>query len=178
MTYADIPADTVCTVTETVDGHTSTMAAEVTGDNGTPTTIPPGGTANGAITDTYTDISGQLVVNKIITGDGAGQQGPVTIHVACPASVPRLTPDFTIPAGDPSASHDLPGFAAGHAVHGDRDRRRCHQRRRRRPTTIDQPPPISACGSVEANVTDAYTVIGSLTVTKTIAGPAAGQQGP
>ena len=177
MTYTGIPADSVCTATETVDGHTSTIAAAVTGDNGTPITIPPGGTADAAITDTYTDVSGQLVVNKIITGDGADLHGPITVHVECPTGTP-LTPDFTIPAGDPSTSHTYTGLAPGvqctvtetadGAISGIVDVA----------TTIDQPPPISASGSVEANVTDDYTaLIGSLTVTKTIGGPAAGQQG-
>ena len=176
--YTGIPADSVCTATETSDGHTSTIAAEVTGDNGTPVTIPPGGTAHAAIIDTYTDVSGQLVVNKIITGNGADLHGPITIHVECPTGTP-LTPDFTIPAGDPSASHTYTGLAPGlqctvtetanGGIGGVVDVA----------TTIDQPPPISASGSVEANVTDDYTaLVGSLTVTKTIAGPAAGQQGP
>jgi hypothetical protein len=178
MTYTGIPADSVCTATETVDGHTSTVAVQVTGDNGTPVTIPPGGTASAAITDTYTDVSGQLVVNKIITGDGAGQQGPITITVSCPGVNPGLTPDFTIPAGATSTSRTYPGLPPGvqctvtetenGAVSGVVDVT----------TTIDQPPPISVSGSVEADVTDDYTaLLGSLTVTKTIAGSAAGQQG-
>ncbi len=180
MTYTGIPAGSVCTATETVDGHTSTVAVEVTGDNGTPMTIPPGGTASAAITDTYTDVSGQLVVNKIITGDGAGQHEPITITVSCPDVDPSLTPDFTIPAGSISTSKVYPGLPPGvqctvteaetenGGVSGVVDVT----------TTIVPPLPISASGSVEATVTDDYTaLLGSLTVTKTIAGPAAGQQG-
>jgi hypothetical protein len=166
----------VCTATETADGHTSTIAAEVTGDSGTPITIPPGGTETAAITDTYTDVSGELVVNKTVTGNGAGQQGPITISVECPTGTPL--PDFTIPAGGTSASHVYTGLAPGV---------QCTVTETETGTiagvvtvtpTISQPPPISASGSVESSVTnDATALTGSLTVTKSIEGPAAGQQG-
>ena len=73
-TYPDIPAGTVCTVTETSDGSTSTVAAGVAITD-SPATIPGDGTATVGVSDTYTDISGQLVVNKTIAGDGAGHQG-------------------------------------------------------------------------------------------------------
>ena len=118
------------------------------------------------------------MVNKIITGNGADLHGPITIHVECPTGTP-LTPDFTIPAGDPSTSHTYTGLAPGvqctvtetanGAISGIVDVA----------TTFVQPPPISASGSVEATVTDDFTaLVGSLTVTKSIGGPAAGQQGP
>ena len=175
--YTGIPAGSVCSATETTDGHTSTTAAEVTGDSGTPITIPPGGTGTATITDTYTDVSGQLVVNKTITGNGAGQQGPITIHVECPTGTPL--PDFTIAAGESSASHTYTGLAPGvqctvtetdtGSVAGVVDVT----------PTIVQPPPIVSGGSVESTVTDDVAALtGSLTVTKSIAGPAAGLQGP
>ena len=174
--YTGIPAGSTCVATETADGHTSTVAAEVTGDTDTPILIAPGAQATAAITDTYTDVSGELVINKTITGTGAGQQGQITIHVECPAGTPL--PDFIIPAGDSSASHVYTGLAPGvqctvtesetGAIAGVVDVT----------PTIVQPPPISASGSVEATVTDDVTALtGSLTVTKSIAGPAAGQQG-
>ena len=177
-TYSGIPADSVCAATETVDGHTTTTAVEVTGDNGTPMTIPPGGTANAAITDTYEDVSGQLVVNKTITGDGAGQQGSITITVSCPGVDPGLTPDFTIAAGATSTSKVYSGLPPGVACTVSETESGAVSGVVTVTTTVVQPPEISASGSVEATVTDDYSaVLGSLTVTKTIAGPAAGQQG-
>ncbi len=179
-TYTDIPAGTECTATETADGHTSTVAVQVTGDNGTPMTIPAGGTATAAITDTYTDISGQLIVNKEITGNGAGRQGPITIHVVCGGT--PLTPDFTIPAGAESTSHTYTGLAPGavctvsETVDGS-----IPDVVTAAVPVIDQPDPILANGSVEATVRDTYTLVtGSFQVTKTIAGgvpDGAGQQG-
>jgi hypothetical protein len=174
--YTGIPAGSFCSATETVDGHTSTTAAEITGDNGTQIGIPAGGTGTAKITDTYTDISGQLVVNKTITGNGAGQQGPITIHVECPAGTPL--PDFTIQPGESSASHVYSGLAPGvqctvsetenGSVPGVVDV----------VPTIEQPPPISSTGTVQSTVTDEVTALtGSLTVNKSIEGPAAGQQG-
>ena len=110
--YANIPRGTVCTVTETSDGSTSTVAGEVS-ISGSPAVIPFGGTATVGVSDTYTDISGQLVVNKTIAGDGAGHQGVVTIHVACTGVDASLTPDFTIPAGGSSDSKTYPGLPPG-----------------------------------------------------------------
>ena len=78
-----------------------------------PATIPGDGTATVGVSDTYTDISGQLVVNKTIAGDGAGHQGAVTIHVACTGVDASLTPDFTIPAGGSSDSQTYPGLPPG-----------------------------------------------------------------
>jgi hypothetical protein len=178
MTYPDIPADTTCAATETVDGSSSTIVAEITGDDGTEFTIPPGAPATAAITDTYTDVSGTLVVNKVITGNGAGLQGVVTIAVDCNDGITR--PDFTIPAGGTSGSMAYPGIApgtmctvsetAGGAVPGVVTV----------VTTIapTQPVTIPPSGSTEVDVTDTYSqVTGSLTVTKDIAGPSAGSQG-
>ena len=103
-TYTSIPAGSICTVTETADGQTSTVLVDVTGGSGVDTPIPAGGSATVAITDTYTFVPGSLTVVKTITGEGAGLQGPITIHVACSDNVDR--PDFVIPPGTTSMSYD------------------------------------------------------------------------
>ena len=160
-------------------GSTSTIAAEVTGDSGTPTTIPAGGTATAAITDTYTDVSGTLVVNKEITGDGAGLRGDVTIHVECNDGITR--PDFTIAAGGTSNSTEYTGIAPGTqcTITETADGGIAGIVTVVTSITPTQPVTISPSGSVEVDVADTYTpVTGSLMVTKDIAGPAAGQQGP
>src|SRR5262249_1286984 len=100
----------------------------------------------------------------------------ITIHVECPTGTPL--PDFTIPAGESSASHTYTGLAPGvqctvtetetGAITGVVDVT----------PTIVQPPPIVSRGSVESTVTDDVAPLpGSLTVTKSIEGPAGGQQG-
>ena len=101
----------------------------------------------------------------------------MTIHVACTGVDASLTPDFTIPAGGSSNSQTYPGLPPGTpctvtetadgAISGVVD-----------VTTTGSPQHVTipASGSVEADITDTYTV-GSLVVNKTIDGPSAGQQG-
>ena len=98
-------------MTETVDGHTSTVAVAVSG-SGQEVTIPANGTATAAVTDRYTDVPGSLVVNKTIAGNAAGKQGQVTIGVTCGGTA---LPDFVIPAGADAGtvSKTYTGIAAG-----------------------------------------------------------------
>ena len=49
------------------------------------------------VADTYTPVTGSLMVTKDIAGPAAGQQGPVTIQVSCDGVDPSLTPDFADP---------------------------------------------------------------------------------
>ncbi len=128
---------------------------------------------------------GSLVVTKTIDGPAAGSQGQVVIHVVCDDGVPR--PDFVIPAGAPAGSRfriyrNIPagtvcavietsnGSVAGTdvVVTGD-----------------GQEVTIPAGGRDNVHITDTYNAApppvpgsGSLLVTKTIAGPLAGHQGP
>jgi TQXA domain-containing protein len=69
-TYPALAANATCVATETVDGHTATVAVAVTG-SGKEVTIPSAGTATATIADDYTDQPGTLVVNKTIAGDAA-----------------------------------------------------------------------------------------------------------
>ncbi len=60
--------------------------------------------------------SGEITVQKIITGDGAGLQGAITIDLACtPAPAPGVVVSATIPAGataaDPVVFSGLPDGA-------------------------------------------------------------------
>ncbi len=95
-TYSNIPAGSVCTVTETVDGSTSTVDVDVTG-SGQQVTIPSGSSVTATITNSYTYLPGSLTVNKVIAGAAAGSQGAVTIHTVCNGTA--LTPDFTVARG-------------------------------------------------------------------------------
>ncbi len=176
VTYNGIPAGTTCTVTETANGTVTGMTVVVAGD-GQQVTIPEGGSRTVTITDTYQFI-GSLLLRKTITGPGAGQQGPVTIHTDCGGQA--LTPDFVIDAGAPAGdyTHQYDGIAApttctvtetadGHnsAVS----------------VVVDgsgQSVSVPARGIAEADVTDSYGLLpGQLEVAKSIAGPLAGQQG-
>src|SRR6478609_274358 len=113
--YPTLAAGTVCTITETGDGANSAVSVVVAGDD--QVTVPPGGIVTAERTDTYTPNPGSLVVNKTITGAGAGQQGPITITVTCNANgVDTPLPDFTVPAGTttpPTQSHTYAGIPGG-----------------------------------------------------------------
>ena len=176
--YSDIPTPADCVVTETADGQTSTVSVDVTGSPQTPATIPGGAAGAAHISDTYSFTFGSLLVRKTITGPGAGQQGAITIHTECNGTA--LNPDFVIgprtPAGDQFKRYDdipagadctLTETADGHTsavsvvVEGS-----------------GQTVHVPAAGVVEADISDTYGLRpGQLEVTKTIAGPLAGQQG-
>ena len=118
-------------------------------------------------------------MNKVIAGAAAGSQGAVTIHAVCNGTA--LTPDFTVAAGRPAAnySYTWTGIAANSScvvtetVNGST-------------TTVavatvgsGQTVTVGAGQDAQATITNTYTFLtGSLTVTKTINGPAAGHQGP
>ena len=176
--YDHIRTPATCKVTETVDGHTSTVAVAVEG-SGQTVSVPVGDIVEADISDTYGLLPGELEVTKTIAGPLAGQQGTVVIHTVCNGTA---LPDFVIspvtPAGDQSRLYsDIPTPAScvvtettddGHtstvsvAVTGS-------------PHTSTIPPG----GSGAAHITDIYgPTPGSLLVTKTIAGRFAGHQGP
>jgi len=168
--YHDLPAGTVCTVTETADGHTSTVEATVTGD-GRQVTIPSGGTVTVELTDHYTHAPGSLLVTKTISGGAAGHQGDLHIQAVCNDT--PLTPDFVIPANTHAGDvrHAWSGIPAGasctvtetdtggtHTVHVT-------------VTGSGQSVAVPAGGEAQATLRDDVEYIpGSLTVTKTIQG--------
>ncbi len=176
--YDHIRVPAKCTVTETADGHTSTVSVVVEG-SGQTVSVPTGDIVEADVSDTYGLVPGQLEVTKTIAGPLAGQQGMVVIHTVCNGTA--LTPDFVIPAGAPAGDQSqiyspIPTPAScvvtettdGHtsavsaAVIGS-------------PHTATVP----AGGSGAAHITDTYGATpGSLLVTKTIAGRRAGHQGP
>ena len=177
QTYSNLPAGSQCTVTETQDGSSSTVSVAVTGD-GQQVTIPAGGTANVSITDTYTSVPGSLVVSKLIGGDGAGQQGVVTIHTVCGGTA--LSPDLVIPANSPADTYtqeydDIPANSSCTVTESDDGSNAFVSVV---VTGSGQTVTVPAGGTATADLSDDYTLIpGSLVVSKTIAGPAAGLQG-
>ena len=176
--YDAIPVPARCTVTETADGHTGAVGVVVVPGSQT-VSIHAGEIAQADILDTYGLVPGQLEVTKTIAGTAAGLQGTVVIHTACDGT--PLTPDLVIPAGTPAGDQSqiysgIPTPAScvatetvdGHtstvpvAVTGS-------------PASTSIPPG----GAGAAHIADIYgPAPGSLLVTKTIAGPLAGQQGP
>ncbi|MBV9363568.1 MAG: hypothetical protein JOY89_04980, partial [Solirubrobacterales bacterium] len=176
--FPNIPTPATCVVTETSDGSSSTISVDVTGSPAT-VKVRPGGSGQATITDDVGLAPGELEVNKLITGPEAGQQGEIVIRAVCNGI--HQEPDFVIPAGTvgPVDSHifrNIPTPATcvvtetvdGHTstvsveVMGS-------------PSTVD----ILPGGSGAATIEDIYGATpGSLRVTKTIAGPSAGHQGP
>ncbi len=175
--YSHLPAGSVCTVTETQDGHTSTVAVTISGD-GQQVTIPAGGTAAVDLTDTYTFLPGSLVVKKSIEGPAAGEQGPVTITVTCDGTA--LEPVFSIPTNAPAGIQtkqydDIP--AGSVCTLGEPDGG-ATRRWLRPPPCFLGPITIPAGQIVQADVTDTYNFnTGSLTVTKGVTGAPGGPIG-
>ncbi len=179
-TYSPIRGNAKCTATEDVDGSTPNVTVTITGDNGKPVTVPPGGTAARNITNTYDPVPGTLVVRKLIAGPATGQQGPVTIHVACTiGGTPTFTGDFLIPAGTAapggSETFDIPSGSTCRVTEtADGSNSTVTVSVVSSPQIVDIAPQETAF----AELADIYDFKpGSLTVSKSIFGPAAGQQG-
>ena len=131
QTYENIPAGAVCTVTEIVNGTNSSVQVTVDG-SGAATTVPTGSSATAELTDDYSLLPGSLLVQKSITGDAAGRQGAITIHVVCNETPP------TARLGDPGRHEggnrleDVRRHPGGRDLHGDGDRQGGHSHRQRR----------------------------------------------
>jgi TQXA domain-containing protein len=174
--YNDIRVPATCTVTETADGHTNTVAVDVEG-SGQTVSIGAGEIAEANITDTYGLAPGQLEVVKSITGPQAGQQAAVVIHTVCDGA--PLAPDFVIPAGatgnQSQIYSNIPTPAScvvTETTNGSTSSVTATVSGS--PTTVM----IPAGGSGTAHFTDTYGAApGSLLITKNIAGPLAGHQG-
>jgi TQXA domain-containing protein len=189
-TYRHIAAGTTCTVLETSNGSVVGTDVVVTGD-AQQVTIPAGGRETVDITDTYTSVPSpgpsSLLVTKTIAGPLAGHQGVVTIHVVCNGA-PQL-PDFVINAGTAAGSYSqsFGPVPAGsvctvtETTDGGTDSVAVIVSGNGASVTVP------ATAVVPVNLMDVYelgptpapdVVTGILRVTKSIAGPAAGQQGP
>ena len=118
QSFGPVPAGSVCTVTETADGATDTVAAIVSG-NGETVTVPPGEVVPVNVMDVYEHgpspapdvVTGTLRVTKIIAGPAAGQQGRIAILVACgdhPHTYAFLIPAQTRPGPESRFFPDLP----------------------------------------------------------------------
>ncbi len=178
QTYTGIAANSVCTISESPDGSTAVVAASLGGS--TQVVIPPGGTATANMTDTFA--AGALAVSKTIEGDAAGAQGPITITVNCttPAGVTTTVLTYDIPAGATGrvpAPRLVTGLIAGTTCSVTESPDGTS-------STVTVVPSgtrsvtISANGAATLNPIDTYSFVsGSLTVTKTLAGPLAGSQG-
>lgn len=176
-TYSDIPAGTVCTVTETSDGSAVGVEVAVSGGQ-QEATIASGESRAVDITDTYRAV-GSLLVRKTISGPGAGQQGVIRIHTTCDGA--PLTPDFVIaagaPAGDQTRQYDRIDAPASCVVTETLDGHTAVV-----PVVIDgsgQTVAVRGGAIAEADISDSYGLLpGQLEVTKTITGPLAGRQDP
>ncbi len=178
-TYSPIAAGTICTVTETQDGHTATVQVTVTGD-GQQATVPSDGTVTATIVDDYTKVPvGGLVVRKTITGPAGGQQGEIVIKVTCGGVA---QPDFVIPAGTDATTltkhyADIPVGTSCTVTEISDGATSTVQ------VQVDNPDetvsvPAADAAAAEVSITDIYTEIpGNVRVSKKITGPAAGQQG-
>ena len=81
-TYTNIPAGTVCTVTETANGSSAAVSV-VTVGSGQTVTVPAGGTATVELSNDYTFNPGSLTVTKTINGPARPPMVAITIEVTC-----------------------------------------------------------------------------------------------
>ncbi|WP_104161802.1 thioester domain-containing protein [Arthrobacter sp. ZGTC212] len=175
-TFEDLPAGTECTVTEPTSGATETVL--VSTELPDPVTIPAADGAEATVTNTYTFAPGTLTVTKSITGEAAGEQGEVVLQVLCGPDGSVLSETVTIPAGStgdvPTTFEDLPAgteCTVTEPTSGATETVLVS-------TELPDPVTIPAADGAEATVTNTYTFApGTLTVTKSIAGEAAGEQG-
>ena len=132
----------------------------------------------GAVAGIKVASGGSLLVSKTIGGPLAGRQGPVTIQVACNGTA--VSPDFVIAARTRAGrvSHSFDGIPAGavctvtETADGTTADVRVQVIGNRRTVTVP------GGRVVPVNLFDVYrATAGSLTVTKTIAGPAARRHG-
>ena len=186
--YDQIEAPAQCTVTETADGHTSTVPVVVEG-SGQTASVAPGDIVEVHVSDSYAAAfgaasgveaasTGSLLISKTIAGPLARRQGPVTIRVACNGTA--LSPDFVIAAraraGRVSRSFD--GIPAGsvctvtETADGTTEDVRVQVIGNRRTVTVP------GGKVVPVNLVNVYRATpGTLKVTKTIAGSAARRHG-
>ena len=94
--FDNLPAGTVCSVSETADGATSTVTVTVTGNN-QKVSVPAGKVAVVEVIDVYEPTPGSLHVSKTIAGPSAGLQGQIAVLVSCGGPVYDFA--FVIPAG-------------------------------------------------------------------------------
>jgi TQXA domain-containing protein len=181
-TYHDIPADAKCTATESQDGdgHTDKAVVTVT-STAQPVTIPANGTATITITDAYdVPAPGSLIVHKTIGGEGAGKQGPVTIHVVCDETPDKLTPDWVIPAGSPAGtlSKTYENIPAGAVCTVTEIANGTNSSVTVQTSGSPATKTVLTGSSPTAELNDEYSLLpGSLQVQKSITGAAAGRQG-
>jgi len=179
-TYTGIETPATCTITETSDGGSSVITVVTV--NGSQNVVLPTDTDPADVTsadpigNTYDRAPGSLVVTKTIAGSAAGQQGDVVINVSCTNG---LNQDITVPAGATGASATtVDGLPAGtvctvtETANGATATTSV--------TTVGSPNQVEipAGDAAAVPITNTYEPTpGSLVVTKTIAGSAAGQQG-
>ncbi|MDN3481573.1 thioester domain-containing protein [Arthrobacter sp. APC 3897] len=174
--YTNIPAGASCDVTEPQTGETDSVLVETILPD--PVTILAGETVESTLTNTYTFAPGTLTVTKTIDGAAALEHGEIVLLVQCGPDGSVLNETVTIAAGtvvpEPAVFDDLPADTECTVTEPTTGATETVQVSTVLPETVT----IPAGDGTEATVTNTYTLApGSLAVTKSIAGEAAGQQG-
>ena len=179
QTYSGIPAGSVCSATAGPDGGTSTVQVTITGDGGYGEHPGERGRRPWPLTDTYTSLRGLVVGDqddqwprRRPTGSGHGPDGLQRDGTLAGAHGPGAG----AAAGTYSQTYeDIP---AGSTCTVQETANGSTSTVSVTTTGAGQSVVVPAAHVAEADITDTYSLTaGSLTVTKTIAGPAAGHQG-
>ena len=177
LVMTGLVAPTTCTVSEPLNGATTTVQVTTTGLG--PLTLNPGDALAVTVTDVYEQRPATLLLTKAITGDGAGQQGPIAITADCSdgttatfplAAGASSTAPFTVsglPAGT-SCTIDEPADGATPAV--------AVSTSPVLPVTVG---PLTAGATGALTITNEYTLLtGRLVVAKEVSGDASQFRGP
>lgn len=195
LVAAPITPGATCDVTETADGSNANVDVEVGGDLDADTAtrqvvVPSDDPIVVEAVNTYRASVGALVVTKAVEGPGADQRGPIEIAVSC--SDGSVASDVFEP-GDPLTPIELVSIDGGAsctvteirtgatpsvAVDADIVVGGAVASVTPRATTAEVTVPIVEGELTHVAITDRYTPIGAIAVTKTVDGPEASGHGP
>lgn len=171
-TFTGIPVGNTCTVTEPITGATTEVG--VTSDAPQTGTMLPEGLAL-TVTNTVDLNPGSLDLVKVIAGGAAGSQDEVSVSIMCTSG---LQDTFAIPAGSAAGEYvrsytDLPAGDECTVTEPATGSNTVVEVTTDAPVTVG----IAPGAAVEARVTNTVEFRpGALTLTKTVAGDAAGSQ--
>ncbi|MCR2827140.1 thioester domain-containing protein, partial [Microbacterium sp. zg.Y909] len=171
-TFTGIPVGSTCTVTEPTTGATAEVG--VTTDAPQTATMVPEGLAL-TVTNTVEINPGSLNLVKVIAGGAAGSQDDVSVGIMCTSGLEEI---FVIPAGSAAGEYEqsYTGLPAGDECTVTELATGSNAVVE---VTTDAPVTVSIApgAAVEARVTNTVELRpGSLALTKTVTGDAAGSQ--
>ena len=177
LVLAGLPTPATCNLSELLDGATDTVDVTTTGLG--EVTLAPGDDTTVVVNDDYQPRPGELVLTKLISGDGAAQHGPIQLTATCSDGTDRnirhpCRRGITLTRSPSRGSRLVPRAPSPNPSTAALPKSPCrpHRRCRSRPTPI----PAGVTAQVVI-MTSTRRNTGHLTVVKQISGPAADSRG-